>query len=44
MDAGSERFVVRTDRRHMPNMGETVYIKPQARQVHVFNATTGARI
>jgi multiple sugar transport system ATP-binding protein len=44
MDGGSERFVVRTDRRHMPTMGETVYIKPQANQVHVFNATSGARI
>jgi len=44
MDAGSERFVVRTDRRHMPHMGETVFIKPQANQVHLFNATSGARI
>jgi multiple sugar transport system ATP-binding protein len=44
MDGGSERFVVRTDRRTMPTMGETVYIKPQAEQVHVFNATTGERI
>jgi multiple sugar transport system ATP-binding protein len=44
LDGGSERFVVRTDRRHMPTMGETVYIKPQANQVHVFNAGTGARI
>jgi multiple sugar transport system ATP-binding protein len=44
LDGGSERFVVRTDRRHMPTMGETVYIKPQANQVHVFNATSGARI
>jgi multiple sugar transport system ATP-binding protein len=44
MDGGSERFVVRTDRRHMPHMGETVYIKPQINQVHVFHATSGARI
>ena len=44
MDAGAERFVVRTDRRNMPNMGETVYIKPQANQVHVFHATSGARL
>ena len=44
MDGGSERFVVRTDRRSMPTMGETVYIKPQANQVHVFNASSGARI
>ena len=40
----SERFVVRTDRRNMPTMGDTVYIKPQANQVHVFNAVSGARI
>jgi multiple sugar transport system ATP-binding protein len=44
MDAGAERFTVRTDRRSMPNMGETVYIKPQANQVHVFHATSGARL
>jgi multiple sugar transport system ATP-binding protein len=44
MDGGSERFVVRTDRRTMPHMGETVFIKPQANQLHLFNASTGARI
>ena len=44
MDEGSERFVVRTDRRNMPTMGETVFIKPQANQVHLFNANTGLRI
>ncbi|WP_229067825.1 ABC transporter ATP-binding protein [Actinoplanes sp. DH11] len=40
----SERFVVRTERRYMPNMGETVYIKPQTTALHVFNAGTGFRI
>jgi multiple sugar transport system ATP-binding protein len=44
LEGGAERFVVRTDRRHMPHMGETVYIKPQANQVHLFNAVTGHRI
>jgi len=44
LDGGSERFVVRTDRRSMPTMGETVFIKPQTNQVHVFHATTGQRI
>ncbi|BFU42017.1 ABC transporter ATP-binding protein [Krasilnikovia sp. MM14-A1004] len=44
LDGGSERFVVRTDRRSMPTMGETVFIRPQAENVHVFNATTGVRI
>ncbi|WP_127499362.1 ABC transporter ATP-binding protein [Actinoplanes solisilvae] len=39
-----ERFVVRTERRTMPNMGETVFIKPQANALHVFHAETGARI
>jgi multiple sugar transport system ATP-binding protein len=44
LDGGSERFTVRTDRRHMPTMGETVYVKPQANSVHVFNASSGERI
>jgi multiple sugar transport system ATP-binding protein len=44
MEGGSERFTVRTDRRHMPTMGETVYVKPQASSIHVFNATSGQRI
>ncbi|WIM96180.1 sn-glycerol-3-phosphate ABC transporter ATP-binding protein UgpC [Actinoplanes oblitus] len=41
---GSERFVVRTERRNMPHMGETVYIKPQANALHVFHAGSGQRI
>ncbi|AEV88892.1 sugar ABC transporter ATP-binding protein [Actinoplanes sp. SE50] len=41
---GSERFVVRTERRTMPHMGETVYIKPQTNSLHVFHAGSGARI
>jgi multiple sugar transport system ATP-binding protein len=44
MAEGSERFVVRTDRRNMPHMGETVYIKPQTDHIHVFNASSGERI
>jgi multiple sugar transport system ATP-binding protein len=44
LDGGSERFVVRTDRRNMPHMGETVFIKPQAKSLHLFNATSGERI
>ena len=44
LDSGAERFVVRTDRRHMPTMGETVYVKPQTAGIHVFNATSGERI
>ncbi|MFF0375313.1 ABC transporter ATP-binding protein [Actinoplanes missouriensis] len=41
---GSERFVVRTERRYMPSMGETVFIKPQTSALHVFNAGSGVRI
>jgi multiple sugar transport system ATP-binding protein len=44
LDGGSERFVVRTDRRNMPSMGETVYIRPQTSSIHLFNATSGQRI
>jgi multiple sugar transport system ATP-binding protein len=43
-DGTQERFVVRTDRRNMPNMGETVFIKPQTTGIHMFNAESGARI
>ncbi|WP_328462905.1 sn-glycerol-3-phosphate ABC transporter ATP-binding protein UgpC [Actinoplanes sp. NBC_00393] len=41
---GSERFVVRTERRYMPHMGETVYIRPQTNALHVFNAGSGVRV
>jgi multiple sugar transport system ATP-binding protein len=44
LDGGSERFVIRTDRPHMPTMGETVHVKPQANAIHVFNASSGERI
>jgi multiple sugar transport system ATP-binding protein len=44
IDGSSERFVVRTDRRNMPSMGETVYVQPQTSAIHVFNATTGQRV
>ncbi|HEY0697604.1 MAG TPA: sn-glycerol-3-phosphate ABC transporter ATP-binding protein UgpC [Micromonospora sp.] len=40
----SERFVVRTDRRSMPNMGDTIHVKPRTGRNHAFNATTGKRI
>jgi multiple sugar transport system ATP-binding protein len=40
----SERFVVRTDRRTMPSMGDTVYVKPRADQHHAFHAVSGERI
>jgi multiple sugar transport system ATP-binding protein len=40
----SERFVIRTDRRTMPNMGDTVYVKPRADHHHAFHAVSGERI
>ncbi|MEH1125698.1 ABC transporter ATP-binding protein [Micromonospora sp. CPCC 206061] len=44
LDGGSERFTVRTDRRHMPNMGDTVFVKPRTDQHHAFHAVTGERV
>ena len=44
LEGDSQRFVVRTDRRTMPSMGETVYVKPQTSAIHVFNAGSGQRI
>ncbi|GFJ90946.1 hypothetical protein Prum_045880 [Phytohabitans rumicis] len=44
LDGGSERFTVRTDRRHMPNMGDTVFVKPRTDQHHSFHAVTGQRL
>ncbi|MBE1486606.1 ABC transporter ATP-binding protein [Plantactinospora soyae] len=44
IDGSSERFVVRTDRRHMPSMGDTVYVKPRTGRNHAFHAVTGNRI
>jgi multiple sugar transport system ATP-binding protein len=44
LEGASERFVVTTDRRNMPNMGDTVFVKPQAGQHHAFHAVSGERI
>jgi multiple sugar transport system ATP-binding protein len=44
IDGASERFTVRTDRRHMPDMGDTVYVKPRTDHHHTFHAKTGERI
>jgi len=40
----AERFVVRTDGRRSPRMGDTVYMKPRVGHHHAFNAKTGVRI
>ena len=44
LEGGSERFTVRTDRRHMPNMGDTVFVKPRVGTNHAFHAVTGQRL
>ncbi|WP_422772123.1 ABC transporter ATP-binding protein [Plantactinospora sp. WMMC1484] len=44
IEGTSERFVVRTDRRNMPAMGDTVYVKPRGGRHHAFHAVTGNRI
>jgi multiple sugar transport system ATP-binding protein len=43
-DGTDERFVVRTDGRNAPQMGETVHIKPRSGHHHVFHAASGDRI
>jgi multiple sugar transport system ATP-binding protein len=44
MDGADERFVVRTDGRRTPNLGETVHVKPRTDHHHAFHAVTGLRI
>ncbi len=44
INGGDERFVVATERRTMPNLGDTVFIKPRTDHHHAFHATTGVRI
>ena len=40
----SERFVLTIDRADMPNMGETVFLKPDPAGHHAFHAVTGVRL
>ncbi|WFE22176.1 sn-glycerol-3-phosphate ABC transporter ATP-binding protein UgpC [Solwaraspora sp. WMMD937] len=44
LDGSSERFVVRTDRRHMPRMNDTVFVRPRPGQHHAFHAANGRRL
>jgi multiple sugar transport system ATP-binding protein len=44
LNGGAEPFVVRTDGRVIPRMGETVFVRPRAGSQHVFHATTGVRL
>ncbi|MGH3729440.1 MAG: ABC transporter ATP-binding protein [Micromonosporaceae bacterium] len=43
-DGTEERFVVRTDGRNAPEMGETVHVKPKVGHHHVFHAVSGDRL
>ncbi|BCJ26545.1 sn-glycerol-3-phosphate ABC transporter ATP-binding protein UgpC [Actinocatenispora sera] len=43
LDGTEEQFVIRTEGRNTPNMGDTVYLKPQSTP-HIFNASTGERV
>ncbi|HEX5540847.1 MAG TPA: sn-glycerol-3-phosphate ABC transporter ATP-binding protein UgpC [Micromonospora sp.] len=44
LNGTSERFVVRSDRRQTPNMGDTIFVKPRPDHNHVFHAVTGVRL
>jgi multiple sugar transport system ATP-binding protein len=44
MSGADERFVVRTDGRSTPRMGDTVFVKPRVGHHHAFHALTGQRI
>jgi multiple sugar transport system ATP-binding protein len=44
MSGADERFVVRTDGRRTPRMGDTVFVKPRVGHHHAFHAVTGVRI
>jgi multiple sugar transport system ATP-binding protein len=43
-DHNRDTLVVRTDGRVIPQIGETVYLRPRVGSQHVFHATTGARL
>jgi multiple sugar transport system ATP-binding protein len=44
LSGADERFVVRTDGRRTPRMGDTVFVKPRTGHHHAFHAKSGARI
>jgi len=44
INGGHETFVVRTDGRTTPHMGETVFVRPRVGSHHAFHAVTGARL
>jgi multiple sugar transport system ATP-binding protein len=44
LSGADERFVVRTDGRLTPKMGDTVYVKPRPGEHHAFHAISGLSI
>src|SRR6266704_1108127 len=44
MSGAEERFVVRTDGRHSPHIGDNVFVKPRVGHHHAFHSVTGERI
>ena len=44
LSGAEERFVVRTDPRSTPRLGDTVYVKPEPGHHHAFHAVSGVRI
>jgi multiple sugar transport system ATP-binding protein len=44
LEGHNERFVVRVDSRHAPQLGEIVYVKPRVGSHHAFHAVNGKRL
>jgi multiple sugar transport system ATP-binding protein len=44
LEGQDERFVVRTDPRQSPHLGDIVYVKPRVGSHHAFHAATGERL
>jgi multiple sugar transport system ATP-binding protein len=44
LSGADERFVVRTDGRRTPRMGDNVFVKPRQGHHHAFHAVSGVRI
>jgi multiple sugar transport system ATP-binding protein len=44
IEGSSERFIVRTDGRYTPHLGEHVNVKPRTDHLHAFHAVTGQRL
>jgi multiple sugar transport system ATP-binding protein len=44
LEGQDERFVVRVESRHTPNLGDIVYVKPRVGAHHAFHAVSGERL